>query len=323
MTEAAAGWYAHIAESIAELRHEVAVMEARGGTPREFGLKVRAHPDAILMATSIAKMGSGQKRVLQLNLQETFIETPLLKADRQVLDDNLKAVERLVNDLEVAGHRLSQAARWPHRNAGYLITGASWEPIERFLKDFRVHDRPGVINGDLLLKYMRLRTAAELANWDVLFAGVGPGVGRPEPDSRFVGVPLRWQSRTAGASVGDEFLLNSRYRVGSPADEKAGIDPEKVLRAEEDFRQREGKENVPGRVYRQVRSRPLLVVHLLKVTGAPAILGDLSRDPVAAFSISFPPSEVPGQEITYVVNETWIKQHIELFDRDEELFDEE
>jgi hypothetical protein len=134
---------------------------------------------------------------------------------------------------------------------------------------------------------------------------------------------LRWQTRTAGASIDDEFLLSSKYRVGSASDEKAGIDPEKVQSAEEKFRKDKGKNNVPGQVYREIRDRPLLVVHLLKVKGAPAVLGDLSRDPVAAYSISFPSTEIPGQEISYVVNETWRKQQMEELDYDEELFDED
>ena len=49
MPEAAQGWYEHIAESIEELRGEFRSMEASKATPEEFGLKVRSHPDTLIV----------------------------------------------------------------------------------------------------------------------------------------------------------------------------------------------------------------------------------------------------------------------------------
>ena len=58
MPDEARGWYEHIAESIEELRKELVQMEIARATPQEFGLKVRSHPDS-LMVTARNKMGTG------------------------------------------------------------------------------------------------------------------------------------------------------------------------------------------------------------------------------------------------------------------------
>lgn len=88
MPEEAEGWYAHIAESIEELRDELRSMEAVGATPEQFGLKVRSHPDTLIV-TARNKMGSDEKLVVSIGLANKFAETAILKrdADSQGLGD--------------------------------------------------------------------------------------------------------------------------------------------------------------------------------------------------------------------------------------------
>ena len=64
MPEEAQGWYTHIAESIEELRDELARMQSVNATPKDFGLRVRSHPDT-LVVTARNKLGTGRSlRVL-------------------------------------------------------------------------------------------------------------------------------------------------------------------------------------------------------------------------------------------------------------------
>src|SRR4029078_12197966 len=56
MPPEAIGWYEHITESIEELRDELRGMERAGRTPKDFGLKVRSHPDT-LSVTARNKLG--------------------------------------------------------------------------------------------------------------------------------------------------------------------------------------------------------------------------------------------------------------------------
>jgi len=312
MTPSAAGWYAHIAESIDELRGQVRAMEARRATPEEFGLMVRSHPDA-LMATSRMKMGSAEEVVRSLDLSAEFIETPILHADRTVLAQNLAAAKRLVEAIENAGHQLAAAERWPsgapRASAGYLVRAVDAQHVINFLRDFTIYDRAAVIGSDPIIRYIRDRTALELEKWDILFPSVKPSDDNPRSD--VLGVPIWCQSRTAGESEGDELRLSSRFRVASRGMERAGIDQEIAERAEKSFVERTGNTNVPDREFRAVRARPLLMVHLLSVKDAPESLGTLASEPTAAFSISFPVTRLEGEKVQYVVNATWLRHHME------------
>lgn len=322
MTPSAAGWYAHIAESIDELRDQIRAMEARRATPREFGLMVRSHPDA-LMATSRSKIGTGEQRVLSLDLSTKFVETPILHADRAVLAKNREAAVELARALDAAGNPLADAERWPRQGdsdfRSYLVRDVSWEPVVEFLRSFTVYERAAVIGTDPIVRYIRDRVEYELGRWDVLFTSVRPS--DKNPVTEILGVPIGCQSRTAGDSDGDELRLSSRFRVASRGVEKAGVAPDRALAAEERFLEETGKANPPDRIYRAERDRPLLIVHLLSVTGAPEALGDISNEPTAAFSLSFPTTRLEGERVEYIVNNVWLQQFLEL--DEEEEFDEE
>ena len=65
--------------------------------------------------------------------------------------------------------------------------------------------------------------------------------------------------------------------------------------------------NYPDKIYRQVRKRPLLIVHLLKIDAEPN--GREHPEPVVAWSISFPRTEMDEKRVEYVVNTTWLREN--------------
>ena len=102
MPEEAEGWYAHIAESIEELRDELRLMEAANATPEQFGLKVRSHPDTLIV-TACNKMGSSERFVVSIGLAKRFVETSILKQDETSLNSNRRAAVRFVQKLQQSG----------------------------------------------------------------------------------------------------------------------------------------------------------------------------------------------------------------------------
>ena len=58
LTVEAEGWYRHVTDATGELKRDFARMRRRQATPREFGLRVRTHPDTLLI-TARNKMASG------------------------------------------------------------------------------------------------------------------------------------------------------------------------------------------------------------------------------------------------------------------------
>ena len=101
MPEEAQGWYEHIAESIEELRGELRSMEASNATPADFGLKVRSHPDTLIV-TARNKMGTGAQVVVNLGLSGKLVETHILLRDTTSLELNRQAAKRFA---ESAGAR--------------------------------------------------------------------------------------------------------------------------------------------------------------------------------------------------------------------------
>lgn len=138
MPEEAAGWYEHIAESIEELRDELRAMEAAGATPADFGLKVRSHPDT-LVVTARNKMGSAENVVVSIGLATNFIETATLKNDETTLAANRAAAARLAKRLEAEEGLISRAEPVA---GGFLIRDVPVGQFSTFSRSSRItHDR--------------------------------------------------------------------------------------------------------------------------------------------------------------------------------------
>jgi len=58
-------------------------------------------------------------------------------------------------------------------------------------------------------------------------------------------------------------VSGSKARVGSRGVEREGIDKIVVERAQEEYRAAEGKKSMPDRKYRELRTRPLLLLHIV------------------------------------------------------------
>ena len=108
MPEEAQGWYEHIAESIEELRDEFRRMEAANATPEEFGLKVRSHPDTLIV-TARNKMGTGAPVVVSIGLSGKFVETHALRRDYESLQVNREAARAFSSRLSQAGFSIEAA----------------------------------------------------------------------------------------------------------------------------------------------------------------------------------------------------------------------
>ena len=314
MPEEAQGWYTHITESIDELRDELARMQSVNATPREFGLMVRSHPDT-LVVTARNKMGSGRRMRVLIGLANSFVETALLWRDQPSLEANRQAAISLAASLR--GKGLAPEDGEP-LNGGRLVRGASAATVDAFLMAFRNHEGSVTTQTDPVRRYIRERQADELDRWDIYFPGVTRERAAPGTlEDSSLGFRLICQRRAAGPrSDGATLMVTSRQRVSSRGIERTGLTETEVRFAEEEYRRRyPGRRNYPDWIYREVRTRPLLVVHMLAIGEAGH---DLSADrPVVAWSISFPTTRREEARVEYVVNTTWYQEHYGDEDDDE------
>jgi len=318
MSAEAEGWYAHIAESIEELREELRQMEAANATPKQFGLKVRSHPDTLIV-TARNKMGSGERLVVSVGLANHFMETAILKRDPESLSTNRNAAVALAGQLRGLGHAPEDAQTV---GGGKLVSGVDAALVLDFLSAFSNHTGSFLTETDPVRKYIEDRLHVELKEWDIYFPGLQKHTDRTLIDNS-LGFELACQRRKAGkrSDKGTLFVADNQ-RVSSRGIERVGLTERQIEQAEETFRtntapeKKTNKPNYPDRIFRAVRKRPLLVVHLVAIGTED---GDLSGDkPVVAWSISFPKTRLEEKKVEYVVNTTWFRERY----REEEDEDE-
>lgn len=300
MTEEAIDWYAHISDAIDELRDEFNRMERAGARPVDFGLKVRAHPESLIV-TARNKMRSGQKVNHSVSLAGKLIETTRLRTDaipsnRKVLSDLLIAL----SDLSEPDHS---------KEFGYLWNDMAAAPLVRnFVARFQNHDDVSLITqAEPVNAYIKAREYDELARWDIcLFS---PPTGEKASESFGPYTPST-QSRASlwkRSPSGVEYIAVSgkALRVGGRGQVKAGMSQEKIQAAESSWNE---PQDIPDWHYIQHRTRPLLMLHVLDVWDKekdkekkkpPAVAS------VVAWGIAFPKTGLSATEVTYVVNTTW------------------
>ena len=327
MPEESEGWYTHITESIGELRDDLRRMEQLGATPREFGLKVRSHPTSLIV-TARNKMGSAKSHTVAVGLANRFIETSTLSWDHDSVEKNRQAAIKLANAL-----RGMQKAPEGGKiiDGGRLVQSAPVSVVVDFLDHFQNHPESTKTETDLVRNYIQNQPGTILESWDILFAGVGDKSEFSLVDNS-LGFRLVCQQRTHGTNSVENktLLIGNKQRVASRGVERYGLEEAQIaeVRAKERTRQEQknkltsaGSTNYPDRIYRKVRSKPLLIVHLLAI-GKKKEDGekkaDFSKDaPVVAWSMSFPQSEGEEKRVEYLVNTTWFREQYK-FEKEKE-----
>lgn len=296
------GWFEHIADASEELREEFDMMVESGGTPREYGVKVLAHP--VLMVTSRLKMRSA--KTLYLSFSGHVVETVALHRDPKIVGDNFNALKLLLAEAGVHGpipdrQRSTRSESWK---------GTMWKTVPHalvtsFLEAYRTHPQAMKVNSRLLAEFITsMAREGELTQWTVAVIG---GILDKENDL-VDGVSVERTKRTVRTMTDDRCSIG---RVLSPKDEgidvaNAGWDAAlEFTRAawRIDPQQRPEPVVPSGPALRRVKGagadgvvgqpeKGLLLVYLLDLYEQDSDSAlPMGATPVVAFGISFPGSE--------------------------------
>lgn len=305
-------------------------MESANATPMQFGLKVRSHPDA-LMVTARAKMGSGRPVKISIGLSNRFVETAILRRDRKALSRNRRAVVAFTSALRSIGLAPEDAEEVGRNGSSRLVRSVPVRLIIDFLRAFQNHQASMYTEPGPVGRYIENRSMHDLKEWDVLFVGVK---GSPIESDRLcdssLGFKLNCQRRTEGEDSDDDTLMiTNNQRVASRGVEMYGLSKDRVRRAQEGYLNERNidpesgiRVNFPDRIFRAVRISPLLVIHLLEILKR----GERSVDqPVVAWSMSFPRTtqEEEPERVEWIVNTTWFREQYQEESEDEETGDDE
>lgn len=276
-------WYSHIAGAAEELTQQVKRMRRDGLSPRQFGLYVMAHPDSLLI-TATNKMRTGEKVKLRQNFSGRILESYIVSVDTSVNEANFN----LIKESWKSGFG-GQVAE--DTGKGFIFRNISCERIEDFLIAFQAHSQFAGRKADIIA-YLRALIDKHPVG-DVLLIS-------PEGECSD-SYQLTPQKRIVGRLNGSAWQLN-KDRVASRGDEKLGLSDQQ--RAEAGIRAASGEKPVePSDThYREVRNKPLLMIHCLQPHGNERVQGT-----IAAFGVSFPPGHY-DTEIEVVANRVWIEQ---------------
>ena len=287
-------WYRHIATATAELREEFDLTLARGGSPLEFGNRVRAHPDGLLI-TAANKMRSSTR--VRAGFSGTISET--VSFDTGSSARNLEAFASFLGDLPPTE---AEAGR-------YVWTDVDGTQVTTLMSRVETSRDSWKANSRAIADYISNRVEHGcLVSWTVVLVARGRSARRERIGPYEVALTER-----ANRSEGEpgKFTIG---RLVSPADEMIDLsdaDREAALRETVGAWERKTppKGDSPGlpggpfiRRQRDIE-RGLLLIY-------PIDPGDKDADPLMGFAVSFPFDD-DAPLIDYAENS--VKQLEELF----------
>jgi len=152
-------WYQHINLASEELRSEFDYMATLNSTPSDYGLRVRTHPDGLLI-TAVNKMRNGT--VMNVSYGNSLIETVFFHRDPATLRNNLNAIDQFIRGLGSPSPSDSskQHLRWEN-----VPTPA----VLGMLNEYIIHEACRKANPGLLKDYIQKRSSqGELTHWTVV-----------------------------------------------------------------------------------------------------------------------------------------------------------
>lgn len=317
-------WFCHIADASEELREEFDLMTSSGGTPKDYGLKVKSH--SVLMVTSRMKMRTAHN--LYLSFSGQVLETVSLFRDRENLQKNLLAFEALIENLGPAvpipeEKRNDKIDKW---NGSASWNQVPADQVITFLESYKTHPNAFKVNSQMIADFIRkMSDEGELTQWTIAVTG-----GSSDNKKQVGGIDVKLMKRSGNSKGMDRYSIR---RLIQPQDETIGLDEvawNEALKLTKEIwyadpgRLKNGEESkmpmVPnGPSIRRIRGfgsagvkgqpeRGLLIISLLDISMAEIdVFEDLP--PVVAFAISFPASN-SGHKVEYkVTNTLWEQEY--------------
>lgn len=294
MTPTASSWYAHVAVVMEELRSDFRVMEKAKLTPRDFGLRVRSHP-AALIVTARNKMRSARTVPVQIGLEGRLVETTIISGQKKHIDENRSAFEKLIRKLEEKCESQQLNERSPY--------GTYWKSVpSEFIKNTvgSLHNHPEclITDHEPLINYIELLESDGVTTFDVILKSLD-GFER-----EIAGVKYTPEKRTIEGKLNSDRIAFRNRRIGSRGDEKVGLSDSEVEKIEKKY----GRGNTPDKLYRKTEGKnPLMILHLLDLKDSED--GEVILKDVPAYGISFPGDSGdlrhPERLVEYMVNTTW------------------
>lgn len=219
-----AEWYGHITDAAEELRREFDEMVLRGGTPDDYGLRVRTHP--VLAITGKLRPGTP---TITTSLSATAFEPTVLYARTSVAEQNWTATAEFTG-----ASLLTEVHEEAEGDEGRQVMrkNVPGDQVLAYLRRLKFADeRLTKTSGRAVMDYIAGRIAhEELKSWTVVVMGKKPTTKRAEHEPEAVLVRIgdtvlstiyRHRVVTEAENNADFYTVK---RLGSPDDEQLDLD---------------------------------------------------------------------------------------------------
>lgn len=301
MSDGAMNWYSHITEASNELRGEVRRMKRFNMTPSDFGLKVREHPESLIV-TARNKMKNSRSVVRWISVSGKLLETPKLQNNDKVLMDNFDATIQFVHKLDVLGRRI------PNSTTKLLWTDVPKKEIADFIREFMAHPLHMPFQSDDIASY--IETSDHLSTWDV---AIPEGNGEEFVFGEF---RINKQERTVSLDRGTILVNGRSARVGSRGCTKAGLEKSRIKELEESYKEENGDKNPSDDLYLTRDRKPLLLLHFIEPKGEEASKIQLGQNSLVAVGVGFP-NFGGNKKVKYALNLVEVRQMFESEEDDD------
>ena len=216
-------WYTHIAVANEELRRELDDMADMGSTPEKYGLKVRTHPDGMII-TALNKMRNSETRLV------TYAGK-LVQITRYYRNDNRNSQNIQYAQKWLSGLGIPLEPSQQTRN-NYLWKHIDAERIIDFIQNISIH--PDGINATpkVVSRYiMNQVEEGELTDWTVALISVKSGEKYKIADYE---IGLSWRTDNNAKDDGDDhtiFLISNNLITES--DQSVDLSSEEYAKAKE------------------------------------------------------------------------------------------
>jgi hypothetical protein len=244
-------WYEHITRSTNELRDEIKYMQRAGLTPMEFGLKVQAHQDSLLI-TAKNKMRDTKIIERPVCLEGVQVESYRLRFDKNAIEHNAKISEDFLSKLGAPA------------NLSFPDNVKCWQNVDyRLISDFvsTVYSHPSNIQFDPVFISKYISELTEYPRWDVVLPLGGSGA-----PVNMAGIPVNSSARNSFVEKDALRISGVHNRVGMPGDAKFGLSRIQQIEAENKYKLVNGeKQSYPSFAYLKVDRNPLLIIYIVDV----------------------------------------------------------
>lgn len=289
--------YRGVAQADFELRREFVRMNEVGGTPADYGLKVRSGVNGMLV-TALNRMRHG--REVNLTFADYTAQLPYFSKDNDIAKHNFELTEKFLSELPSP----DRATESPH----LFWKGVDASEIIRFASNFKCCAKAFRVDARRIADYIKTQNQhGNLKKWDVALVNIA----KKAKFGRGLLGEVGMSERSDDPKSKDSSIFSVvKGTLLDPGFESIGLTPEERLTAEtltREHMERAGKKySYPLSEYirtvRGFRNPPEGLLQLYVLNPSPAGVDH----PLIGYGFTFPPL-VKDKPVSYMVGKVWLK----------------